>query len=123
MIASPKRLTSWLWSLGLGTLATLSTQLPGKTAENIFFTYGPIKLTVKVEYLENFVNTGEVDSNLAFLFNLVGTSDNELEKLREAMQFKAEIDPLIISRFFHSSVGEDLLERAGHVLNYPWGGN
>jgi len=123
MIPSPKRLTRWLWSLGLGSLATLSSQLPGKTAENIFFTYGPIKLTVKVESLEKFVNDGIVDSNLAFLFNLVGTSDTELEKLREAMKFKADVNPLVINRFFHSSVGEDLLERAGNVLNYPWGGN
>ncbi|MFN9174156.1 MAG: alpha/beta hydrolase, partial [Synechocystis sp.] len=107
MIPSPKRLTRWLWSLGLGSLATLSSQLPGKTAENIFFTYGPIKLTVKVESLEKFVNDGIVDSNLAFLFNLVGTSDTELEKLREAMKFKADVNPLVINRFFHSSVGED----------------
>ncbi|MGA1623940.1 MAG: alpha/beta hydrolase [Synechocystis sp.] len=123
MIASPKRFARWFLSFGLGSLATLFTQLPGKTADNIFFTYGPIKLTVKVESLENFVETGDVDANLGFLFNLVGTSEEELDKLRELMQFKADVDPLILSRFFRSSVGEDLLNRAGYVFNAPWGGN
>ncbi|MFM1842626.1 MAG: hypothetical protein RLZZ490_1362 [Cyanobacteriota bacterium] len=123
MVALPKRFVRWFWSLGLGSLATLFTQLPGKTADNIFFTYGPIKLTVKVASLEKFVKTGEVDSNLAFLFNLVGASATERDKLREMMQFKADVDPLVISRFFNSSVGEDLLERAGYILNSPWGSN
>jgi len=123
MTAFPKRFPRWLWSFGLGTLATLAAQLPGKTAENIFFTYGPIKLTVKVESLEKFVDHGEVDSNLGFLFNLVGASDTELERLREILTFRANVDPLVLNRFFYSSVGENLLKRAGGVLNYPWGGN
>jgi predicted dienelactone hydrolase len=123
MIAHSKRFSRWFWSLGVGALATLFTPLPSKGAENIFFTYGPIKLTVKVESLENFVENGTVDSNLAFLFNLVGTSAEKLEKLREVMQFKAEVDPLVLNRFFHSSVGEKLLRRAGYILNSPWGSN
>lgn len=123
MLALPSYLTCWLQPFSLGVLAALFVQLPGKAAENIFLTYGPIKLTVKVESLQKFVSDGTIDDNLGFLFNLVGASDTELTKLREVMQIKPDLDPLILSRFFNTTLGEDILARAGYVLNYPWGGS
>ncbi|MFM1841583.1 MAG: hypothetical protein RLZZ490_314, partial [Cyanobacteriota bacterium] len=120
MITATKSLTRWLISIGLGSLATVITSLPGKTAENIFFTYGPVRLTVRVESLENFVKDGTVDSNLSFLFNLVGASDQDLERLRELMQVRADVNPIVLSKFFNSSLGENILAKTGFILNIPW---
>ena len=96
MIAFPKSLTRWLMSLCLGGLATAMTPLAGKAAENIFLTYGPVRLTVRVESLENFVKNGTVDSNLNFLFALVGASNQDQERLRELMQVRANINPCLL---------------------------
>ena len=112
-------LLQFLRYASLSCLAVVALQSPLKAAENIFFTYGPIKLTVRVESLETFVATGEVDRNLKFLFDLLGTSQEEKDKIREFMQFKPDVDPLVVSRFFNSSLGEDLLERIGVALNIP----
>lgn len=118
-----KRATQWFWSLSLGIATTLLTAVPGKSAEKIFFTYGPLKLDVKVASLEKFVQDGTVDSNLGFLFNLVGASKTEREKLREILQLKASVDPVVLSRFFNSTLGKAMLARAGLILNSPWGEN
>jgi predicted dienelactone hydrolase len=120
MITFPKSLTRWLMSLCLGGFAAAMTPLAGRAADNIFLTYGPIRLTVRVESLENFVKDGTVDNNLGFLFNLVGASDSELEKLREVMQARADVNPVVLSKFFNSSLGENILAKAGFILNIPW---
>lgn len=123
MLTVPKTLTRWCLSACLGGLTAIAAQLPSKAAENIFFTYGPLKLTVRVESLEKFVQDGTVDSNLQFLFNLVGASDANLAKVREAMGLRATIDPVVLSNFFNTSLGEGSLQRAAVILNAPWGGN
>ncbi|MFN9173713.1 MAG: alpha/beta hydrolase [Synechocystis sp.] len=120
MIALPKRYSRWFLSLCLGGLATLMTPLAGKTAENIFFTYGPVRLTVRVASVENFVKNGVVDDNLRFLFNLIGASNQDLERLREVMQVRPNVSPIVLSKFFNSSLGENILARAGFILNIPW---
>lgn len=113
-------LSQGLISLALSGLATLIAALPGKTAENIFFTYGPVRLTVRVASLENFVKKGIVDDNLGFLFNLVGASNQDLDRLRDLMQVRADINPVVLSKFFNSSLGENILAKAGFMLNIPW---
>ncbi|AIE75477.1 Hypothetical protein D082_29490 [Synechocystis sp. PCC 6714] len=123
MATFPKTLNRWFQSVCLGALTAIAVQLPGKTAENIFFTYGPVKLTVRVASLERFVQDGTVDSNLGFLFNLVGASEEKRTKLREIMGLRAEVDPVVLSNFFNTSLGEDALARAAFILNAPWGSN
>lgn len=123
MLTVPKTLTRWFWSACLGGLTAITAQLPGKAAENIFFTYGPVKLTVRVESLEKFVQDGTVDDNLRFLFNLVGASEENLGKVREFMGLQAGIDPVVLSNFFNTSLGENSLEQAAVILNAPWGSN
>ncbi len=123
MLTLPKTLTRWFWSACFGGLTAIAVQLPGKAAENIFFTYGPLKLTVRVESLEKFVQDGTVDANLGFLFNLVGASEENLGKVREFMGLQADIDPVVLSNFFNTSLGENSLQRAAVILNAPWGSN
>ena len=123
MVVKPKFLLRSIRNFFLGITTAVAMQLPLQAAENIFFTYGPIKLTVRVASLEKFVETGEVDANLRFLFNLIGTSAEEQAKAREALQLRADVDPLLISRFFNTSIGEGLLSRAGFSLNIPMGLN
>lgn len=123
MFTLPKAFRHWFWSISAAALTAIVSPLPGRAADNIFFTYGPIKLMVEVESLEKFVEDGSVDGDLAFLLRLVGASQENRAKLREIMQLRADMDPVVLSNFFNTSIGENTLERSAYVLNAPWGSN
>ncbi len=103
-----------------GFLSALCLQLPLKAADNIFLTYGPIQLTLNVSSLEQFANDGTVDANLAQYFNLARVTPEQLTELRRILNTKADLDPLLVSRFLNTDIGEDILFRAGRLMGIPW---
>lgn len=110
----------WLPSAVLSVLPAFCFSLPTKAAENIFLTYGPVKLTVKVDSLQRFAEQGVVDANLRFYFNLAGATPEQLQELRRILTTKAELDPLVVSRFLNTDIGEEILTRSGRILGIPW---
>jgi len=116
-----KFLTRLLPSLVLGFLSSLLVTLPGRSAEELFLTYGSAKFSVKVSSLEAFAKDGTIDKKLAVY--LQGTSPEQRAEFRQALSQRADIDPLVISRFFNSAMGEDLLRRIGKGFTIPYGIN
>jgi predicted dienelactone hydrolase len=120
MTLKKNALTRWLPSAMLGFVSALCFNLPSKAADNIFLTYGPVKLTVRVDSLQRFAEEGIVDANLRFYFNLARATPEQLQELRRILTTRAELDPLVVSRFLNTDIGEDILRRSGRILGIPW---
>ncbi|NJL40311.1 MAG: alpha/beta hydrolase [Leptolyngbyaceae cyanobacterium SM1_4_3] len=109
--------------VGMGLLSVLLTPVSTKAAETISFVYSPFQRSLSVESLEEFARTGQVNPDLDFLFRLAGVSEATQAQLRQALVARAEIDPILPSRFFYSEVGEDVLNHMGHYIAIPQGLN
>ncbi len=109
--------------LGLGLVSSLVTALPTRAAENISFTYGPLWDSISVRSLEDFAATGQVNPDLNFYFKLAKLDDAARAKFREALVKRPEVDPVTMSRFLYSDIGEDVLNRLGRYLGVPRGIN
>jgi predicted dienelactone hydrolase len=107
-------------SLVLSGVAVMA-DMPSHAAETLSFSYGPLIRSLKVSSLETFAENGTVEEDLAFFLTLVKPEEYPL--LRKALTEKADIDPLIVSRFFNSDIGEDILERLGKAITLLRGGN
>jgi len=106
--------------LVLGGAAVLAGP-PARASESLSFSYGPLIRSLKVSSLETFAEDGTVEEDLGFFLTLVKPED--YPRLRKALTEKAPVDPLIVSRFFNSDIGEDILERLGTSITLLRGGN
>ena len=112
----------WVKSLALGVMTVASTIIPVK-AQTLYFLYPPIKEPLRVESLDIFAQDGTVKKNLGFFLNIAGASEETRIKFREALNKPAPVEPLMVSRFFNSKIGEALLERTGNHIQVDGGRN
>jgi predicted dienelactone hydrolase len=102
-----------------GTLCGLFLGLPLRAAERISFTYGPLQESLQVSSLEAFAKTGQVNSDLRFYFKITAADAEKQKLFQEALSNRPTIDPILISRFFYSEVGEDILQQVGQLIQIP----
>jgi predicted dienelactone hydrolase len=112
---------NWKRYLSLGILSALLTSIPVIAAEKLFLIYGPLKLSLRVSSLELFAKEGTINKDLEFY---LGKANPEQQaKFREALTEKASVDPLLVSRFFNTEIGEDILQRIGKGFTIEGGRN
>jgi predicted dienelactone hydrolase len=102
--------------VGMGFLSVLLTTTPAKAAETISFVYSPLQKSLSVQSVEEFARTGRVNPDLAFFLRLARVSEATKAELRQALVERAEVDPILPSRFFYSDMGEDLLNHMGRYI-------
>lgn len=119
-ISSTQRYGSRLIALAALPLALL-TATPTRAAETIYLTYGPLKLSLKVSSLETFAREGKIDKDLEFY--LGKASPEQQEQFRKALLQRADVSPVLLSRFFYSQIGEDILNRLGNIITLERGLN
>lgn len=105
-------------NLLLALISILLTSMPVKAADNVFLTYRSLKFSLRVESLEEFAKTGNVNQDLRFFLQFLG--EREREEFRTILNKQLEIDPVLLSRLLNTDIGEDLLKRLGTILNIPW---
>lgn len=110
-----------LTSLLLGLSTAFLTSLPAQSSEKIFFTYEPLHLSVRVNSLEKYAQTGKINRDLAFYFQF--TSPAQQAAFREALTKSINLDPVVVSRFFNTNIGEDILTRIGKGITIHGGRN
>ncbi len=98
-------------SLLLGFLSVCITALPLKAAGEIEFVYGPIVASLSVKSLETFATEGKIDDSLRDYLRLV--TPEEQAEFREVLLKRVDINPVLLSRFFNSAMGSDMLYRLG----------
>ncbi|MFM7573391.1 MAG: alpha/beta hydrolase [Snowella sp.] len=123
MLKRSHRRHPWFRPLVLAVASALITALPVKAAERIFFTYPPVHVSIRTASIEKFANEGIVDGNLRFYLDLLGITAEQRVELREALNKRLEIDPIQLSRFFNTSMGERILARIGSLVTIQGGRN
>ena len=114
---STRRLRAFI----LGLFAATMTALPLKAAEEVEFVYTPLVFSLSVASLETFAKEGKIDANLKQF--LARVTPEAREQFREALLTKIDIDPVLLSRFFNSVMGADMLSRLGKGITIEGGIN
>ena len=94
---------------------------PVQAGELLSFSYGPLIRSLRISSLQAFAKDGSVADDLAFFLQF--TPASKREDLRSALLQRADIDPLLVSQFFNSRIGSDVLERLGRGITMQRGGN
>lgn len=108
-------------SLLLGTIPALIAVMPVEAADRIYFTYGPLNLSLKVDSLEEFAKTGKINKELEFYLREV--SPEQQEQFRQALLQRSQLDPVTMYRFFNTDIGEDILTGLGDLITIQGGSN
>jgi predicted dienelactone hydrolase len=108
-------------ALFAGLCAPLMAISPVHAGERLSFSYGPLIRSLRISSLQAFAKDGSVADDLAFFLQF--TPANQREELRSALVQRADIDPLLVSQFFNSRIGADVLERLGRGITMQRGGN
>lgn len=96
-------------ALGISSLLLTSSVL---AAESIAFNFSPFgQFKIKVEDLEAYATEGEISTELAFYLNRI--PPQQLARLPELLTTPLELDPLTVSKFSNSSVGEAVIKNFG----------
>ena len=110
-------------SVLLGIASALLTAIPATAAEKLYFSYSLFQESLQVKSLEAFAKNGTINSDLAFYFWLAGADREQQQRFREALTRQSTVDPVQLSRFFYSDLGEDILTNFGRFIQLPSNGN
>ncbi len=114
----------FLYSLGMGVTLSLFMTLPLKAADRLYFIFGPLNLSLGIDSLEEFTETGNVNPELAFYFRVANADAAQQAAFREALTRRIDLEnPVQLSRFFNSALGEEILTKIGNLLQIRGGRN
>lgn len=106
---------AWL-KFALTSLSLLPVLSAGPVlgAERLSISYGLLKRSIPLSSIETFVDTGQVDDNLA---RYARNADlNQIQRFRQALQTPAPVGSVEVSQFLYTSIGEELLERLSVLI-------
>ena len=107
--------------IALGMIPAILTTIPVGAAERIYFTYGPLGLSVGVDSLEVFAKEGRINRELDFY--LRGMSEEGKAQFRKALLQRYYISSVQLYRFLRTPIGENLLAQIGNLINIQGGRN
>ena len=112
------RLRRYKLPLAIATLGSiLILQLPTYPAEKIKFNLSLLGFKIYVADLERFAESGQISDRLKFYLQKIPSEQRE--KFRDFLQQSYDVDPVFVYRFSRTSVGTELLERLGDIVQIP----
>ncbi|WP_421659589.1 alpha/beta hydrolase [Leptothermofonsia sp. ETS-13] len=87
---------------------------PISSAEKLYIRIGPLKLSLSLDSLETFAETGEIDRELRFYAQFAG--DEAMAQLRRALRRRFQLNPVVVSRLSYSPLGEDAISQLGEFI-------
>ena len=108
-------------SILLGVCTACLASVPVHANQKIFFTYDPLNFSLRVDSLELFATEGKINKNLEFYLQFA--TPEQQKAFREALTKQIPLSPVVISRFFNTSIGEDILTRLGRGITIQGGRN
>ena len=102
----PRRISS---AIAVAIVTVVLAASPGKAANEISASLGPVQRSIAVSDLEIFINTGETPRSLKWYANQF--TPEQLATLRQLLQQPFDVDTLTIDRFTRLPAGETLLRR------------
>lgn len=91
------------------------------SAEYLQIGIGLFSVSVPIDALETFAETGQVPEELDSYFDYL--PDRAQSQFREVLQRQFEVSPVAVSQVTYSSIGEDFLNRLGKIVQTPSGLN
>ena len=89
--------------------------LPALGAERITFSFAPFgEFYLSADALEKFTNQGKIDSEFAFYAQFA--TPQQLVLLRSLLQQHFPINPIMVSQFTYSSIGEEIIHQLGELV-------
>jgi predicted dienelactone hydrolase len=88
--------------------------LPVRAAEQVHVYYGLFGLSFSVESLKTFAESGQVEPDLGFILNRL--NPEQKTGLRNILNTHYRLEPVALSRFFSSPLGERLLTYGGELV-------
>ena len=116
-----KPLKSGIIALLIGLSSIGLAPVSVRAAEEISLSYGFLIESLKVSSLEAFAKDGTVSEDLEPY--LRSSSAEERAEFRAALTKRIDVDPVLISRFFNSAMGEAILARIGKGITIKGQGN
>lgn len=99
-----------LLSLGLPSIAAK----PVMAAEALRVSYGQLEFSLSIASLTTFAETGELTGDLRFYARFLDAQ--ALADLRQFLQQRFEVSPVVVSNVTYSALGERSLKRLGSVI-------
>ncbi|MBW4512054.1 MAG: alpha/beta hydrolase [Scytonematopsis contorta HA4267-MV1] len=109
-----KWLARFIFGFIFGSVSTVFSAIPALGAERISISSPLGEFTIPVSSLETYAKTGKVDDELGYYARFV--KPEELGKLREILNSRVDLTPVIISQFLYSSIGETSLQFLGGLI-------
>ena len=106
-----------VWLILLGGVGFAMPYIPvrsAQAAEQIYVSYLFLERSIAVRDLALFAQDGRMTRNLASYARYL--TPEQLEELRQGLQERVQIDPVTISQFLYTPIGELLLKRAEQVV-------
>jgi len=101
-------------SLSMWLLPLAGIMRPALGAERIYFIYGALERSIPVSSLQTYAKTGKADSDLAPYTKRF--SPKQQTDFRRLLVNRINLDPVAVSQFFYSPIGEALLTRLGQFV-------
>lgn len=103
-----------LGGLCLGVAVPLTVAKPSVAAERVTLTYGFIEISTTVDSLRTYAETGFADEELAPYLRFL--NEEQQLQFRQALQVRRDVDPVAISQFLYSAIGENILRSVGGIV-------
>ena len=116
-----KRMFLWLASFVLATIPLVLINFSAKAAEQIYFNYGLLKISVSLTALETYAETGKIEDELRLYFLFINPVNQQ--KLRNVLKFNLNINPTQLAQGLYSPMGEKLLQYLGEMIQIQGGSN
>lgn len=108
----------WLgWLGGLSLIAFPTLALPALSAERIYVNYSVIERSVPIEALEIYAKEGKITDDLRAYTRYL--SPAQRQQFRQGLQTRIDLDPVTVSQFLYTPIGERLLQRISQVIQTP----
>ncbi|MEM6613418.1 MAG: alpha/beta hydrolase, partial [Cyanobacteria bacterium P01_C01_bin.72] len=100
----------------LGGFMAMEASLGPKAiaAEKVILNFGALEFSVKVDSLETYAETGEIEGELKNYADFL--TPEQLEKFQVGLTTSADFSHLAIAQFLYSFQGEKILERVSRVV-------
>jgi predicted dienelactone hydrolase len=107
----------------LSSLLTSAFMLPVEAAEKIHFQYGLVMRSLEIQSIEDFAMEGTISDDLDFYLQQLDVPDADRHLYREHLLTPIQIDAVLLNRFLHSRLGEEMLTEMGRVIRTASGLN
>lgn len=114
----PYRTLRQFWSVcclaAIGVLPIALQPQRALSAEQVEVTYGLLEFPISVEDLETFAETGDITGGLKLYARFL--DDAQEATLRQFLQQRYSISPVVVSQLTYSPIGETILQNLGTIV-------